>query len=84
MQSSITAVVIVSLVMLVESHPICSGQSSVTTNEPSCYTNLTASASFLNEWLSIHQDSEGIDKLRNHKGSTVWNLLRNTLKVIVN
>ena len=83
MQILITAVVTVLLVVLVKSHPICNGQSNATINGPSCYTNLTAKTSFFNEWLNIHDESEGIDKLRNRKGSTVWHLLHSTPKVLV-
>ena len=76
MQSLISAVVIVLLVMLVEPHPICKQ-----TSEPTCYTNLTANLSFLNEWLSLNDESKGLDQLRKHKHNSIANILINLTKV---
>lgn len=88
MQYFISAIVIGLLVINVECHPICkqtADQLNATTNEPSCSTNLTANATFLNEWLSLHDDSEGIDQLRNRKSNTIADILlkQTTTTVII-
>lgn len=63
-------VVIALLVMKVESYPICF---------QTCYTDVTTNVSFLNNWLSLHHESEGIDQLRRHKSGSIVNQL---LKII--
>lgn len=82
MQCMTSAVVIVLLVvMIVESHPICNYAA---TNEPTCYTNLTANVSFLNEWLSLHDNSEGINQLRGRMDNTiVKSLLQLTTSTVI-
>ena len=76
MQSLISAVVLVLSVILVEPHPICKQ-----TSEPTCYTNLTANISFLNEWLSLNDESQGLDQLRRHKHNSTANILMRLTKV---
>ena len=59
------------IIVLVEPHPICQNITSV----PTCATNLTANVTILNEWLSLHDNSEGIDQLRSHKESSIASIL---------
>ena len=85
MQSLVSAIVIVLLVTLVEPHPICkqaTDQSNTTTSRPTCNTNLTANISFLDEWLSLHDESQGLDQLRRHKHSSTASILFRLTKVI--
>ena len=70
MKCIISAVVIATLVMIVKSHPICQQAVNATTSEP-CYANPTANVSFLNEWLSLHNNSQGINQLRRTKDSSI-------------
>ena len=84
MKCIISAVVIATLVMIVKSHPICQQAVNATTNEP-CYANPTANVSFLNEWLSLHDNSQGINQLRSRKDSSIVSklLLQLTSNVIL-
>ena len=86
MKCIISAVVITTLVMIVKSHPIpvCQQAVNATTSE-SCYANPTANVSFLNEWLSLHDNSQGINQLRSRKDSSIASklLLQLTSNVIL-
>ena len=67
--------------MTVEPHPICQEtndqQNSTTIAEATCYTNLTANETILNEWLSLHDKSEGINQLHRRKTSSIASVLLN-------
>lgn len=79
MQYLISAVLLISLLMIVEPRPMCHMHKDANhhndTWEPTCYTNLTADVAFLREWLSLHDESEGIDQLRNRKDSSIASIL---------
>ena len=80
MQYLITAALMILFLMIVEPHPICKetiDQQNFSTAQPACYANLTANETFLNEWLSLHDDSEGINQLRRRKDSSIASVLLN-------
>lgn len=57
------------------------GQQNSTTIEPTCYP--TANATFLNEWLSLQDESEGINQLRSRKASSITRILLNLTTTMV-
>ena len=76
MKCMISAVVLVTLVMIARSHPLCQPDVNFTISEATCYVNVTANVSFLNEWLSLRDDSPGINQLRSRKDTIVSKLLQ--------
>ena len=77
MQYLVTAGLIILFLVIVEPHPMCleivDHQNS--TVEPACYINVTANETFLNEWLSLYDKSEGINQLRRRKDSSIVSIL---------
>lgn len=93
MQYLVTAGLMILFLVIVEPHPMCLetvDHQNSTTVEPACYTNVTANETFLNEWLSLHDKSEGINQLRRRKDSSIVSILLNLtaemviIKVIYN
>lgn len=83
MKYMISAVVLVTIVMIVKSHPICK-ETTDQSSDTACYTNLTANISFLNEWMSLHDKSKGINALRRHKSNSIASILFKLTEVILN
>ena len=79
MKYTISAVVLVILVMVTRSQSMCQQGANATSSEAACYVNLTANVSFLNEWLSLRDDSPGINQLRNRKDTTIVSKLLSQL-----
>ena len=77
MQYLVTAGLMILCVVIVEPHPMCPETVDYqnSTVEPACYTNVTANETFLNEWLSLHDKSEGINQLRRRKDSSIVSIL---------
>lgn len=78
-------IIVALMLMTVEPHPICQqtgGQQNSTAIQPTCYANLTANETFLNEWLSLHDESDGIDELRSRKDGSIASILLNLTTVI--
>ena len=75
-------VAILLMMMMVQPHPICNTNFNP---DPTCSTNLTANESFLNEWLSLHDESKGIDQLRGRRNKSIASILLNftTTKVAI-
>jgi len=73
MQYLISAVIITLFVVIVKTHPIC--RPTIDISEPTCHTNLTTNTTFLNEWLSLHHKSEGIDQLRRRNDKSIASIL---------
>ena len=82
-----SAALMVLFLIIVEPHPICqptADQHNATISGPTCNTNLTANVTLLNEWLSLQDQSEGIDQLRSHKDSSIAsNLLHLTATMVI-
>lgn len=74
-----SAALIILFVTIVESYPLCQQ----ITSGPTCTTNLTANITVLDEWLSLHDNSEGIDQLRSHKDSSIASILLNLTTTMV-
>jgi len=86
MQNLITAAITLSLLIVVKPHPICNqttDQHNTATSELACNTNLTASLAFLNDWLSLHDESKGIDQLRSRIDSSIASILLNLTTTLV-
>ena len=77
MQYLVTAGLIILFLVIVEPHPMCPEivHHQNSTIEPACYTNVTANETFLNEWLSLNDKSEGINQLRRRKDSSIVSIL---------
>ena len=43
---------------------------------PVCNPNITASAEFIDEWLSHDSNTSGIHQLRKHKDAVVYRLMK--------
>ena len=79
MQCLLNVIVLVLLIMTVQPHPICNQATSGTT----CYATVTANKTFLNEWLSLHHDSDGIDQLRGINKNSITKKLKDAIKMVI-
>ena len=75
----------ISFLMRVQPHPVC--QQTIdqknTTDGPTCSTNLTANVTLLKEWLSLHDESKGIDQLRSRTENSITSILLNHTTTMV-
>ena len=74
-----SAVLMILFAIIAEPYPVCQQM----TSGPTCNSNLTANVTLLNEWLSLHDNSEGIDQLRSHKDSSIASILLNLTSAMV-
>ena len=65
------------LVLVVNSHPICTSGSSENASvmDQSCTDNITADMMFLDKWLDLSDNSKGINQLRRRSRNSVASII---------
>ena len=65
------------LVLVVNSHPICTsgGSENASVMDQSCTDNITADMMFLDNWLDLSNKSKGIDQLRRRSRNSVASII---------
>ena len=75
----------ITFLITVRSHPICQQaiDQQSTTDGPTCSANLTGNVTLLEKWLSLHDESKGIDQLRRRSKSSITSILLDDITAMV-